>query len=119
MAPQTTIEKMALSASTNGMGIKVVATGTLGTTIHTAVTGTANFDEVWLWAYNSDSVARLLTIEFGDATAPDHNIKVTLPSQAGLQLVVPGLLLQNAKVVTAFAAAANVITLSGYVNRMG
>lgn len=118
MAPQTTIEKLPLSNSTNGMGIKVVATGTPGTAIDTAVSGTSQFDEEWIWAYNSDSVARLLTIEFGDATAPDHNIKVTIPSQSGLQLIVPGLLLQNAKTVAAFAAATNVITLSGYKNRL-
>ena len=32
--------KSPLSGSTNGMPIKVVATATLGTTIHTAVSGT-------------------------------------------------------------------------------
>lgn len=118
MAPQTTIEKFALSGSVNGKPVKVVAVATLGTTIHTAVTGTTSFDEIWLWAYNGDTVSRILTIEYGGATVPDQNIIVTLPSKSGVQLVVPGLLLQNALVVTAFASAANVITLSGYVNRL-
>ena len=113
-----TARKRKLSASTDGRGIKVVATASTGTTIHTALLGTTlgSFDEVWLWAYNSDTVDRLLTIEFGGTTAPDDNVKVTIPTQSGLQLVIPGLILQNSKVVTAFAAAANVVTIQGFVN---
>lgn len=113
-----TYTKQLLSGSTNGMPIKVVATATLGTTIHTAVSGTSSLDEIWLWAINTDTVDRLLTIEYGDATAPDHNIILTIPAKSGLITVIPGLLLQNAKVVTAFAAAANVIIIDGYVNRI-
>lgn len=113
-----TAVKRKLSGSTDGRGIKVVATGTAGTTIHTAVAGTTagTFDEIWLYAYNSDSVPRLLTIEFGGTTAPDDNIKVTLASQSGLTLITPGLILQNGTVVRAFAAAANVVTILGFVN---
>lgn len=109
-----------LSGGTDGMGIKVVATSSTGTTIHTAVSGTTSgtWDEIWLWAYNSDTVDRLLTIEFGDTTAPDHNIKVTIPAQSGAVLVIPGWVLQNSKVVTAFASAANVVTIDGYVNHI-
>jgi hypothetical protein len=115
-----TVTKVVLSGSTNGKPIKVVATGTTGTTIHTAssVTGTVGMDEVWLWAYNSDTVDRALTVEFGGTTAPDQNIVVTIPFKAGLVLVVPGLILQNSLIITAFAAAANVVTLSGFVNRI-
>ena len=110
--------KRKLSGSTSGMGIKVVATATLGTTIHTAVAGTTagTFDEIWLYAYNGHTAAVTLTIEFGGATVPDQNIVVTIPFKAGLVLVVPGFILQNTLVVTAFASVANVVTLSGYVN---
>jgi len=113
-----TAVKRKLSASTDGRGIKVVATSSAGTTIHTAVSGTTagTYDEVWLFAYNSDSVPRLLTVQQGGTTSPDDDIKVTIPSQAGLQLVVPGLPLQNGSVVKAYAAAANVITIQGFVN---
>ena len=115
-----TATKNKLSGSTSGMGIKVVATSTLGTTIHQAVASTTagTYDEIWLWAFNSSSANIILTIEFGDATAPDHNIVLTVPSQIGLYPVVPGLILQNALLVTAFAASANLITLSGFVNSM-
>lgn len=113
-----TAVKRKLSGSTDGMGIKVAATSSTGTTIHTAVSGTTagTFDEVWLWAFNSDTADIVLTIEFGDTTAPDHNIVVTIPYKAGLVPVAPGLILQNGKVVTAFAGTANKVTLSGFVN---
>jgi len=110
--------KRKLSGSTDGKPIKVVATATLGTTIHTAVAGTTpgTFDEIWLWAYNSSASAVVLTIEFGGANVPDQNIVLTLASKLGLVPILPGLILQNGMVVTAFAASANVITLSGFVN---
>jgi len=110
--------KRKLSGSTDGKPVKVVATATAGTTIHTAVAGTTagTFDEVWLFAYNGHTAAVALTIEFGGATVPDQNIVCTLASKSGLQLVVPGLILQNELVVKAFASTGNVITLSGFVN---
>lgn len=113
-----TAYKRKLSGSTDGMPIKVVATATPGTTIHTAVTGTVagTFDEIWLYAYNGHTTSVTLTIEYGGATVPDQNIIITLPSKSGLNLIVPGLILQNSLVVKAFATTANVITISGYVN---
>lgn len=113
--------KSGLSGAPAGnRGIKVVATATAGTLIHTAVTGTTagTFDEIWLWAYNGDTVDRTLTVEFGGVTVPDDNIILNVPTKAGLFLVVPGLPLQNAVVVRAFASAANVIVISGYVNKV-
>ena len=113
-----TYTKRALSGSTQGKQIKVVATATAGTTIHTAVAGTDDFDEVWLWAVNSDTTNRKLTIEYGGVAAPDDLIEVTIPSENGLVLVVPGLLLQNELVIAAFAETANVILISGFINRI-
>ena len=110
--------KRKLTGSTDGKPIKVVATTTLGTTIHTAVAGTTagTFDEIWLWAYNGHTGTVVLTIEWGGATVPDQNIVMTLASKSGLQMVVPGFILQNGMVVTAFAGTGNVITLNGFVN---
>jgi hypothetical protein len=110
--------KRKLSGSTDGMPIKVVATATAGTTIHTSVAGTTagTFDEIWLYAYNGHTTSVTLTIEFGGATVPDQNIIITLSSKSGLNLIVPGLILQNGLIVKAFANVANVITISGYVN---
>lgn len=108
--------KLKLSGSTNGRGIKVVQTATLGTTIHTA--HATALDEIWLWAVNSDSTDRKLTIEFGGATAPDDLIEVTIPAESGLVQVVPGIHLTGSVVVTAFAATANVVMIHGFVNRI-
>ena len=114
-----TFSKQLLSGSTNGKAIKVVQTATAGTTIHTAVSGTSSFDEIWLYAHNSSASTVKLTLEWGEATAPDGNIEINIGAEGtGLVLVAPGLLLQNSLVVKAFAATANVITLTGYVNRI-
>ena len=110
--------KRKLSGSTDGKPIKVVATATAGTTIHTAVAGTTagTFDEIWLWAYNGDTVARILTLEWGGVTVPDQNCIVTLQPKAGWVPIAPGHILQNGMVVRAFADAANKTTINGYVN---
>ena len=114
------VKKQKLSGSTDGRQIKAVATVSPGTLIHTAVAGTTagTFDELWLWATNSDTAARALTIQFGGTTAPDDAITVTLAPQSGLVPIVPGLILQNGSIVRAFAAAANVVMISGFVNAM-
>lgn len=113
-----TFSKQILSGSTNGKAIKVAATATPGTTIHTAVSGSTNIDEVWLYAVNSSASSVKLTLEWGETAAPDGNIEVSIAAESGLVLVAAGLLLQNSLVVRAFAATANVILLHGYVNRI-
>ena len=104
-----------------GLGVKVAATATAGTAIHTASTVSTTIDEIWLYAVNTSTSSVKLTIEWGEATAPDGNIEVTILPEAGLVTVVPGFLLQGnatARVVRAFAATANVIVLHGFVNRI-
>lgn len=111
-----TYSKIQLSGGTTGKNVKVAATSTPGTTIHTAhATAT---DEIWLWAVNSDTSDRKLTIEFGGTTAPDDLIEMTIPAEDGPYLIVPGWTLTNSLVVKAFAATANVILINGYVNRI-
>ena len=117
-APVATYGKQLLSGGTTGKNIKVVATASAGTTIHTAVSGTSDLDEIWLYAMNTDSEDRKLTIEYGGTTSPDDLIEQTITTEAGWTLIVPGLLLQNGLVVKAFAAAANVVVINGYVNRI-
>ena len=113
-----TFAKQKLSGSTNGRIIKVAAVATAGTLIHTAVAGAADYDEIWLWAVNSDTTDRKLTLEYGGVAAPDDLIELTVRAEAGLVLIVPGMILQNSLVVRAFAAAANVVMVGGFVNRI-
>lgn len=117
-----TFSKIHLSGSTDGKQIKVAATGTPGTTIHTGSSTASVYDEVWLYATNTDTSARKLTIEWGGTSSPDDLIELTIPAESGLTLVVPGLVIKGnastALVVRAFAASANVVCVSGYVNRI-
>ena len=117
-----TFNKQRLSGSTDGKAIKVTGTGTGSTvTVHTAVSGTTlsdNYDEIWLYANNTSGSNVKLTIEWGTATAADGNIELTVTAEAGLVLVLPGLILQNGLTVKAFAATADVILLTGWVNRI-
>jgi hypothetical protein len=111
-----TFSKVKLSGSTDGRMVKVAATATLGTTIHTA--HATSLDEIHLWAVNSDTTARKLTIEFGGAASPDNLIEITIPPESGLIPVVPGLILTNSLAVTAFADSANVVMVGGFINRI-
>lgn len=114
-----TFTKQLLSGSTNGKGIKVAATATAGTLIHTAVSGTTAMDEVWLYANNTSGSTVKLTIEWGEATAPDGNIEINIGAEGtGLILISPGILLQNGLTIKAFAGTTNVINIFGYVNRI-
>ena len=116
-----TFTKKILSGSTDGKAIKVAATATAGTTIHTGSATATTIDEIWLYAVNSSGSAVKLTLEWGEATAPDGNIELSVAAESGLVLVVPGLLIKgNATplVVKAFVGTANVICLHGYVNQI-
>jgi hypothetical protein len=117
-----TFTKEILSGSTQGKPIKVAQTATLGTTIHATGISSSIIDEVWLYAYNSSTGPIALTVEYGGASVPDQNIKIDIPPTSGLTLVVPGLILTGtgaaANTITAFAGTADVVTVSGYVNRI-
>jgi hypothetical protein len=114
-----TFTKNKLSGSTDGLAVKLTGTNTAGAvTVHTAVAGTTAgvFDEIWIYANNTSSSSVKLTIEWGTTTAADGNIEVTVLPEAGLVTVIAGLILQNARVVKAFAGTADVILLTGFVN---
>lgn len=111
-----TFTKVKLSGSTDGRMITVVQTATAGTTIHTAH-ATAQ-DEIWLYAVNSDTTARKLTIEYGGVSSPGDLIEQTIAPEGGLTLIVPGLILTNGLIVRAFAATASVVMIGGFVNRI-
>lgn len=117
-----TFSKEHLSGSTGGKQIKLSTTGSPGTTIHATGTSATIKDEIWLYVTNSDSSARTLTVEFGGTTDPDDLIKITVPPQTGLMLLIPGLILSgdgsSAKTVRAFASVGGVLTISGFVNRI-
>lgn len=115
-----TYSREKLSGSTNGKSIKVAATATAGTTIHTAQSGTGGWDEVYAWVSNTDSSPVTLTIEFGGTTDPDNLIvkALSIPANSPPIPILTGQMLQNSLVVGAFASSANKLLITGYVNRI-
>ena len=115
-----TFTKTLLSESTNGKSIDVTADAEgSAVTIHQAVSGTSDLDEIWLYCQNISTSDVLLTLTWGDLTnEEDGYIQVTIPGQSGLIQVVPGLLLQNSLYIKAFASVANKLMIHGFVNRI-
>lgn len=117
----STFAKAKLSGCTSGKQILITATtGGGAQIIHTAVasTGANTWDEVWLYAYNDNTTAVLLTILWGGTTEPDNAIRVTLAGQSGRLLICDGMILQNSLVIKAYAAVASKVTIDGFVNNI-
>lgn len=114
----TTVSRIPLSGSTNGRGVKVSATSSAGTTIHTATSSATDCDVITMYAYNSSASAVTLTLQWGGTTSVDDDIKLSIPSLSGLTLVVPDMVLRNSLIVKAYAGTADVITIHGFVNRV-
>lgn len=114
----TIVSRIPLSGSTHGRAIKVAATASAGTTIHTATSSTTDCDVVTLYAYNSSGSAVNLTLQWGGTSTPDDDIKLSIPATSGLTLIAPDLVLRNSLVLAAFAGTTNVITIHGFVNRV-
>ncbi len=104
-----------LSGSVHGRGIKVVAVATPGTLIHTGQASTTLSDVVTLFACNTDTVTRRVTLEWGGVTAvDDHQIFDILPKST--VPIVLDQIIRNSLVVRAFCDAANVVSIQGFVN---
>jgi len=116
-----TYSKVLLSGSGQGQPILVAATSSPGTNIHTTGTSSSITDCVTLYAHNTDTTARKLTVEFG-GTGTANTIEVTVPAESGLMLVVPQLPLTGtgsaSKSVACFCATTNVVAICGYVDRI-
>ena len=117
-----TFTKILLSGSTGGRPIKVAASGTPGTTIHTTQASSGVIDEIWLYATNTSTALVELTLELGGTTNPDDRIIVGIPSKSGLSLILAGAVLTGdgsaGRVLRAFAGSANNVNLVGYINRI-
>ena len=114
----TTVSRIPLSGSTNGRGIKIAATATAGTLVHTGTSSATDCDVVTLYATNSSASSVNLTIEYGGVSSPDDLIQLAIPATSGLTLVIPDLVIRNSLVVRAFAGTTNVVMVHGFVNRV-
>lgn len=108
----TNIELL-LSNSTNGLPVLISATSGTGTLIHTAVAGTVSLDNVWLYCYNDHTATVTVTIKGNGVTISSAGI----PAKEGKVLVEPGLPYRGGVEIRAIASVADVVTISGLVNR--
>lgn len=119
-SPSPTETRIGLSAATNGATMTVDTTSAFSPmTVHTAGPGIYNWDDIWIWAANTDTISRTISLYFGaHSSVGDMAIgSYDLPPGGMPVLICPGLFLQNSGVVEAFASIANKINLTGYVNR--
>lgn len=122
--------KIVLSGSINGRGILV--TGVSASTanlVHTSITGAADYDELYIYAVNTATADRRLDLKYGVTVAgvtdlASRNIAITVTSQSGPVLLIPGWPLRDANLVEAFATVAGVPTgneglvIYGYAHRV-
>jgi hypothetical protein len=116
------ISKKLLSESIGGRQIKVVATTTPGTLIHTTGTSSSTIDQITLMVTNQDAAAVTITVEWGGATDPDDLTTLTIPAKSGETLVIASRPLTGDGVagrsVRVFAGTANKVMVFGDVNRI-
>lgn len=118
--PSPTETRIGFSAATNGATMTVNTTSAISPmTVHTAGPGIYNWDDIWIWAANTDTISRTISLYFGaHSSVGDMAIgSYDLPPGGMPVLICPGLFLRNSGVVEAFASVANKINLTGYVNR--
>jgi len=112
--------RIGLSGSTNGATMTVNTTSAISPMIvHTTGPGVYNWDDIWIWAANTDTVSRTISLYFGAHSSIGDQVvgSYDLPPGGAPVLICPGLFLQNSGVVEAYASIANKINLTGYVNR--
>lgn len=110
--------KILLSGSTNGRPIAIIDTAATGTLIHTSLSGSTQYDEVYVWAHNygtATTTARL-TVEFGGTSGTDQ-IHYDMYGGDHL-LIVPGTPFNGSVAVRAFATASTIFRVYGYANRI-
>lgn len=111
------ITKNKLSNSTNGKQILVTQT-TSGSAdqIHTAVAGTSTWDEIYIYATNTNSASVTCSLMWGGQAEPNDRVSFILNPTSGRTLIADGKLLQNGLIVRAYASWANVVVIDGFVN---
>ena len=110
------------AADEGGTGIALAVDSGAFTTIHTTTTTAATLDEIWLYAVNSHSADLKVTLQFGGDQEPEDFIEYTVAAEAGLVLLVPGLILQGKTstglIVKGACATGDEVAVYGYVNRI-
>lgn len=113
--------RILLSGSTNGRPVKIAATSSAGTTVHTATSALDEVDSIFLWLTNTDSSARTVTVQWGGTSDPDDSMAktYTIAANSAPTQIALGQTLNGGVVVKVFASVTNVVLATGYVVRFG
>ena len=108
-----------LSGSTSGKPIPIVATATIGTTIHTATAVGGAFDEIYCWVNNTSAAAVTMTVEWGAAGTGSQMVTAySIPANSSSTPITFGQVLNGGLLCTMFASVANALNVTGFVNRI-
>ena len=102
-----------LSESTGGKLIKIAATSSTGTLVHTTTTG--QFEKLWILASNEHTTTVTVTVEWGGTTSDDRWSLDIDPTDGPIE-VVSGWVLGDTSTtynVRIYASVANVIYVLG------
>lgn len=111
-----TYTKQILSGSVNGRQIPVAVSSSV-TEIHTAVAGTTDMDEIYLYVANNNSASVSCSIQWGGDGVVDRTSFLVHPKN-GRTLVMDGKLLQNSLVVKAYTLDFDGVVIDGFINRI-
>lgn len=112
---------LSATAADDGQAFQVPTSWTL---LHTGPTATTSYDEIWVYATNTDTLTNFtLYMGFGGDPSSNDDLEITqtIEKASGLRLIIPGLILQgNASPLTVYcnASQATSINLMGYVNHI-
>lgn len=112
-----TYSKIPLSQGTNGKSIMLSLSSAPGILIHTAVAAPST-DEIWLYASNTSSSDSITTFYWGTTAIADVLAQVNVQAYAGLMLIIPGLIINNANTIYAYTQYPSAVDIAGYVNRI-
>ena len=108
-----------LSGSTSGQPIPVTVTDvSSAVTVHTAVSGTTDIDEVLLWASNITAAAATISLIVGGTGDAYHLLKsISVPPRSQIPILCRARF-NGAAVLKAYASVASAINLHGGVDRI-
>jgi hypothetical protein len=112
-----TYTKQILSGSVNGRQIPVAVSSSV-TEIHTAVAGTTDMDEIYLYVANNNSASVSCSILWGGTDELSDKVELIVNPAQGRTLVVDGKLLQNSLVVSAYTKNYAGVVIDGFVNEI-
>lgn len=104
-----------VSGSASPQGLLTTLTTTDATLLHQAPAEASRFDRIRIYAVNTDSVDRSVSVWWGGSIAPAAQIPMTIPSGAGAVLMIEDWPIERGLPIYAQAVTANTINIATLV----